>query len=299
MRKKIIWTISMAILALGFSTIIASATVTQLSSPSEFSPGAITIDFEGLSGPLSDQISGFTFLYTSVVDPATIGNSPGLPLSAATSGTAAAFSAGSRIDFSVPIFEVGMFVSPSFITYIGGLTPVYVDMFLVALDSSDTQIGEVSVPVLRATGSITDIENFTPLFLGLRSDTPVYAVTIDWELPLYPSGSTLFFDDLTIYTEVPPVEDTEAYIDYVSGITQILPDEAFDRPEEDVPDVKNDLTDLFDDALENINEGDYEGAIEKLNRIKEFIYEQIVESAERQEIISLIDGLIAYLETLL
>jgi hypothetical protein len=102
-----------------------------------------------------------------------------------------------------------MFISPSFITYIAGLTPVYLDLFLVALDSSNTQIGAVSVPVLRATGNITDIENFTPLFLGLKSDTSISAVTVDWKLPLYPSGATLFFDDLTIF----PLQVIPATID--------------------------------------------------------------------------------------
>ena len=97
----------------------------------------------------------------------------------------------------------------------------------------------------------------------------------------------------------PPVEDTEAYIEYVNQTIQDLPDEIFSKPDEDVPDIKNDFSDLFNDTLENINEGNYEGAIEKLNRIRTMIYEEIVESAERQEIISLIDDLIEYLETLL
>ncbi len=198
MTKRILWLIWMAILALGFSPILVSATVMQLSSPGEFSPGAVTTDFEGLSGWLSDQIPHFTFHYSQVVDPATIGNSLGWPLSAATSGTAAVHSFGERIDFGPPVNEVGMFVSPSFITYIPGIAPVYVDMFLAALDASDSQIGVVSVSVLRATGSITDVESFTPVFLGLRSDMPISAVTVDWELPLNPSGAALFFDDLTI-----------------------------------------------------------------------------------------------------
>ena len=99
--------------------------------------------------------------------------------------------------------------------------------------------------------------------------------------------------------EVPPVEDTEAYIDYVNETIQDLPDEIFNKPGEDILDVKYDFSDLFDNALENINEGNYEGAIEKLETIKEKIYQEMVESAERQEIISLVDDLIAYLETLL
>jgi len=99
--------------------------------------------------------------------------------------------------------------------------------------------------------------------------------------------------------EVPPVEDTEAYIDYVNKTMQNLPDDIFNKPGEDVPDVKDDFSDLFDDALESIDEGNYEGAIEKLNTIKMRMYEEIVESEERQETISLIDDLITCLQTLL
>ncbi|NIQ06742.1 MAG: hypothetical protein GWO20_13740 [Candidatus Korarchaeota archaeon] len=77
-----------------------------------------------------------------------------------------------------------------------------------------------------------------------------------------------------------------------------MPNKVFGKPEEDVPDLKDDFSDLFDDALENIDEGDYEGAIEKLEKIKQKVFEEILESDERQEMISLIDTLIAYLETL-
>jgi len=101
------------------------------------------------------------------------------------------------------------------------------------------------------------------------------------------------------WTPIPPVEDTEAYIEYVNETIQDLQDGIFSRPDEDVPDAKNDFSDLFDDALENIDEGNYEGAIEKLNTIKMRMYEEIVESDERQEIISLIEDFIEYLETLL
>jgi len=98
--------------------------------------------------------------------------------------------------------------------------------------------------------------------------------------------------------EAPPVEDTEAYVVYVNGTIQELPYEIFNRPEEDVPGIKNDFSDLLDDALENIKEGNYEGAIDKLNRIKDKIFEEMVESADRERILSLVDDLIAYLETL-
>ncbi len=96
-----------------------------------------------------------------------------------------------------------------------------------------------------------------------------------------------------------PVEGAEVYIQIVNETLQDLPNEIVNRLEEDVPDVKHDFSDLFNDALENIDEGNYEGAIEKLNRIEELTYEQIVDSAERDALISMIDGLRAYLETLL
>ena len=101
------------------------------------------------------------------------------------------------------------------------------------------------------------------------------------------------------YGSIASVENTAAYIEYISETIQDLPDEIFSKPEEDVPDLKNDFSDLFDDALENINESNCEGAIEKLDRIKQKIYEEIMESDERQEIISMINNLITYLETLL
>jgi len=97
----------------------------------------------------------------------------------------------------------------------------------------------------------------------------------------------------------PPVEDTEDYVEYVNETIQDLPNEIFNETAEDVPDVMNDFSDLFNDTLENINQEDYEGAIEKLNSIKEGIYEDIMESDERQKLIDLVDDLIAYLETLI
>jgi len=175
----------------------------QLTSPSELSSGFATVDFEGLSGPLSTQIPGLTFLSseTSVVDPATIGNSPDIPLSAATSGTAAGFGTGSEITFDPPVTEVGMFVSPSFITLTG--TTVFNDFSLVAFDSLGNEIGSVTVPVLESTGDQVDIENFSPVFLGLKSGTFISSVRVDAEFPQVPGGSTFFFDDLSILPVLP------------------------------------------------------------------------------------------------
>ena len=44
------------------------------------------------------------------------------------------------------------------------------------------------------------------------------------------------------WTPIPPVEDTDAYIDYVNETVQDLPDDIFDVPGEDVPDVKYDFS---------------------------------------------------------
>jgi len=95
------------------------------------------------------------------------------------------------------------------------------------------------------------------------------------------------------------VADTEDYIDYANETIQDLPDELFNQTTEDVPAIKDDFSDLFNDTLENINEGDFIRAIEKLNVIRQKVYEEMVECAEREELIALIDDLIAYLETLL
>ena len=97
----------------------------------------------------------------------------------------------------------------------------------------------------------------------------------------------------------PPVEDPEAYLTYLNTAILDVPDELFHRPTEDVPDVKDDFSDLLLDALENIDEGNIEGAIEKLNEINTRKYAELVESAERDYINSLIDNLIAYLTALL
>lgn len=101
------------------------------------------------------------------------------------------------------------------------------------------------------------------------------------------------------FPEVPPADDTDAYIGYVNETIQDLPDEKFIRSEEDVSDLKNDFSDLWNDIRENINEGNYEIAIGKLNWIKGRIYQEIVASVEREKIIFLINDLISYLETLL
>ncbi len=69
---KVVVALFTIILVTGVSFPPAEATVMQLISPSELSSGFATVDFEGLSGLLSNQIPGLTFspAETSVGDPA-------------------------------------------------------------------------------------------------------------------------------------------------------------------------------------------------------------------------------------
>jgi nitrous oxidase accessory protein len=99
---------------------------------------------------------------------------------------------------------------------------------------------------------------------------------------------------------VPSVDESEDYVGYLDDAVQELSDDVFVRTEDaDIADLKDDCSDLFADALENIQEGDYEGAIDKLNSIKALMNEEITESAERAELVSLIDDFIAHLEAFL
>jgi len=87
-------------------------------------------------------------------------------------------------------------------------------------------------------------------------------------------------------------------IENMNQTIQDLPDELF-ISEEDVADVKRDFSDSFNDVIENVDEGRYMDVIVKLNAIKQRIYKEIVECDEREEIISMIRNLIAYLENFL
>lgn len=185
------------------------------------------IDFEGIGASqpyLLNQIPGLTFqpLQSKVISPATIGNSPGIPLSAATSGTTAIHGFGSRIDFLYPASAVSVFVAPSFIALNVGAPPI--PLYLTAYDASGSEIGQASVPVLRATNNIADIQNFQPLFLEFQSTgTPISAVTIDWNIPFNSSGNALFFDDLTYSTST---NTASAFVTYALPIATDTTDPA-------------------------------------------------------------------------
>lgn len=115
-------------------------------------------------------------------------------------------------------------------------------------------------------------------------------------LPTPDEDYVLYVDRTQIYQAF-IVENTETYVEYVNETIWNLQDEVYDRQDEDIEDAKNDFSDLFEDALENINEGNYVKAVEKLSKIIAEMYEQMVECVERQEQIDLINDLIAYLET--
>ncbi|MFB3107530.1 MAG: hypothetical protein ACE1ZA_21760 [Pseudomonadales bacterium] len=56
----------------------------------------------------------------------------------------------------------------------------------------------VSEPVLLRATTVQERENFTYVFLGLKSTTPISTVIVDDQLPPFPGGgSTIFLDDVT------------------------------------------------------------------------------------------------------
>lgn len=143
------------------------------------------------------------------------------------------------------------------------------------------------------------------------SATHVYTITGGYKVTAYATYSRTYcypwfcftkrgYRMYSIYLEVlpliPPVEDTEDYIEYVNETVQEISFVEFAKPEEDVTDIKYDFSDKFSDIFENIDEENYERAIEHLEEIKAFVCEQMVESDESKEIIDMINNLIAYLK---
>ena len=181
---------------------VVSGNVVQLSSPDEFSEGAFTIDFEGLGNiQLGDQFVGLTFSPifggTRVLDPA-VTFLWADPPSTATSGTAAAVDNGVvRVDFDVPIHEVGTFVSFTGI-FCCTAGDRFRDVFLIAFDDQDDIIGGVRVPVRTAASDEQQIRDWEPVLIGLRSASPISAIRIDDRFPpLGSGGSVIVYDDLT------------------------------------------------------------------------------------------------------
>jgi hypothetical protein len=84
----------------------------------------------------------------------------------------------------------------------------------------------------------------------------------------------------------------------INSYIQGLPAVEFTKPEEDVADIKDDFADKFADVEENINEEDYERAIQHLEEIIDFVDVQIKDPEKQGIIIRMIAALIAHLETL-
>ncbi len=93
-----------------------------------------------------------------------------------------------------------------------------------------------------------------------------------------------------------PLMATPEAIDYV---IQGLPSSEFDKPEEDIEDIKSDFMEKLADVQETIKEGNFERAIEHLQETRNFTYDQIIDTTKREEIIAMVDSLIAYLENFL
>lgn len=185
-----------------------------LAAPLAHAAQTETINFDGLSSqpmfPLTNQIPGVFFDGVQVLTPATIGDSPGIPLSAATSGQSAAFSSGARIFFSNPVVKVQTTVSPSFITVGFAMEPGWLTLLLTAYKHDGTVLTRSQGQIIYAAARYEDLTNFTPTTLSLSSPTPMAYITLSWTDPFNYGGATFFFDDLmlTIGENVPAVHPT-------------------------------------------------------------------------------------------
>jgi hypothetical protein len=179
------------------------------------------VDFEGLSNvpdyQLKDQISGLFFDSVEVVTPATIFNSPGLPMSAATSGKSAAFSSGAKIYFSNSVIKVEVTVSPSFITVPLVMQAVWETAYLTAYKADGTVLTRSQTQIIGAVSKDEDVTNFTPSIISVSSTTPIAYVTLDLDDPFNYSGNTFFFDDL-ILTIAAPAAATRPTIQVTPGM---------------------------------------------------------------------------------
>jgi hypothetical protein len=167
------------------------------------------IDFDGLSSSmdllLTNQVPGLYFDGVQVVTPATIGNSPGIPMSAATSGSSAAFSSGAKIYFSNSVVKVEVTVSPSFITVPLVMQAAWETAYLIAYKADGTVLTRSQTQIIGAVGKDEDVTNFTPSVLSVSSTTPIAYITLDLDDPFNYSGNTFFFDALILTIAAPAV----------------------------------------------------------------------------------------------
>lgn len=243
----------------------------------EFYPGGPVCDPDFLIGSYYEELG---VIFTS--DWYAYSEDPDYP---AHSGSVTAvgiidFGTVAIIDFTMPVTDVGAY----FNVYSGGYTD---NTLTFSAYNGKTLLGSVIIqPTPQPTPG-------GPVYYSLPYDG-ITRVTIT-RSPEYPS-SFYNLDDLTF--TIPTIISPEQVIQDLKNTVEDLEEDCFVKPEEDVADIKDDFLDKFDDIAENIEEGNYERAIEHLEEAKAFAYEQITESAEREGIIAMIDVLIEYLETL-
>ena len=123
-------------------------------------------------------------------------------------------------------------------------------------------------------------------------------------------GEPLYVDDIIIneitYDLEPEPEDAKALLEDLKAEVEELPNEAFIKydPTEpdtlgDIEDIKGDFADKSDNVIENIVDEDpnYNKALEKLEELKDMLYEQITEPY-RGDLLDKIDLIRSILETL-
>ena len=167
---------------------------------------AATVTFEGMvrppatSVPLTHQIPGVTFLHeerfladVEVQDPASIGNSTSVPISAATSGTAAARTAGMAMRFATPVSHVSVSVSPGFLTMGGVSAFVRVDM--VGYDVRLNERKRSTILLRAAAETVDQVRTFRPERIELDSEVPLAYVAL--------RCGSVYIDDLTFTAATP------------------------------------------------------------------------------------------------
>ena len=163
----------------------------------------VVVTFEGLvpappgTTRLSQQIPGLTFRgWVDAFDPAEIGNSAGLPLSAATSGTGAASALGAMtLQFATPVTYVSANISPGFLT-IGNVT-AFGRVDLIGYDIELNERARTIVPLLAAAATLEQAQSFQPELIELRSDVPLAYVTFRFDI------GRMHFDDFTYIHATP------------------------------------------------------------------------------------------------
>ncbi len=121
-----------------------------------------------------------------VHDPAYLGDSRAIPLSAATSGNAAASTFGGELRFARPVRHVEAKLSPGFISYNG--VSAFGRVTMTGYDARNQVRARSTADVRFAAETIEQIENFVPVKISLTSRIPISRVTIQ--------GPRFYIDDL-------------------------------------------------------------------------------------------------------